>query len=161
MHKSTRANVSSGERGVSYAVVWPGAKVLQRFRCETTKGKGDRPLLPERPAGCCAQKGSVPFSSAESSTGVAELSHRAIPIAGCVTKPPFTAFDCRAVVRLRDHQLNRFPGIGAVRRHCHTACFGSSLQPCVQELERKLRSDDKHRFAGPHGRLLRRIAHQI
>lgn len=26
--------------------------------------KGDRPLLPERPFGCCAQKGPVPFFSA-------------------------------------------------------------------------------------------------
>ena len=31
--------------------------ILSIFR----SGKGDRPLLPERPAGCCA-KGSVPFS---------------------------------------------------------------------------------------------------
>jgi fibronectin type 3 domain-containing protein len=28
-------------------------------------GKGDRPLLPERPEGCCAQKGTVPFSSSD------------------------------------------------------------------------------------------------
>ena len=27
-------------------------------------GKGDSPLLPERPEGCCAQKGTVPFSAA-------------------------------------------------------------------------------------------------
>ena len=33
-------------------------KIFRIFR----SGKGDRPLLPERPAGCCAQKGSVPFS---------------------------------------------------------------------------------------------------
>jgi hypothetical protein len=28
-------------------------------------GKGDGPLLPERPEGCCAQKGTVPFSSGD------------------------------------------------------------------------------------------------
>jgi hypothetical protein len=28
-------------------------------------GKGDSPLLPERPEGCCAQKGTVPFSSSD------------------------------------------------------------------------------------------------
>ena len=39
----------------------PVQKRLQRFCGGTAKGKGDRPLLPERPAGCCAQKGSVPI----------------------------------------------------------------------------------------------------
>ena len=39
-----------------------GDAVSGAGRAEDIGGRGDRPLLPERPAGCCAQKGSVPFS---------------------------------------------------------------------------------------------------
>ena len=35
------------------------------FTAEGERGKGDSPHLPERPGGCCAQMGTVPFSTAE------------------------------------------------------------------------------------------------
>jgi glutamate synthase domain-containing protein 2 len=36
---------------------------FDRMRFRFPEGKGDRTLLPERPEGCCAQKGPVPFSA--------------------------------------------------------------------------------------------------
>ena len=40
-----------------YGPFQKNCNILSTFR----SGKEDRPLSPERPAGCCAQKGSVPF----------------------------------------------------------------------------------------------------
>ena len=55
---ATEAIDHSGGR-TGYGPFQKNCNILRIFR----SGKGDRPLLPERPAGCCAQKGSVPFLS--------------------------------------------------------------------------------------------------
>jgi diguanylate cyclase len=71
--------------GEEMAIVLPGTKAEEAIRAlerarqavETARfgGKGDSPHLPERPGGCCAQMGTVPFSALNvtMSFGVAEL----------------------------------------------------------------------------------------
>ena len=55
---SDNVAVNNGFLPVRYGPYQKNCNISGIFR----SGKGDRPLLPERPAGCCAQKGSVPFS---------------------------------------------------------------------------------------------------
>ena len=47
------------------------------FRLVPTAGKGDSPHLPERPGGCCAQMGTVPFSGGVVVLSSGELFRRA------------------------------------------------------------------------------------
>jgi hypothetical protein len=55
-------------------------------------GKGDSPLLPERPDGCCAQKGTVPFSNGDHiMAGVLEPGVRRVEIAGVGSGPQWVA----------------------------------------------------------------------
>jgi len=47
-------------------------------RISTLRGKGDSPLLPERPEGCFAQKGTVPFSALDGEAISTITAHRGV-----------------------------------------------------------------------------------